>query len=103
MDDDTLNKLFRTHGETLARIDERTANTKDAVDRMEAGQIRQNGWLADHEGRVSTIEGAKLDTRVATLEEGRMGLKTKVGGGVGIIGLIIYQIMLWFRQQPPLL
>lgn len=102
MDDDTLNGLFRKHGETLARIDERTANTKDAVDRMEAGQIRQNGWLADHESRVSTMEGGKFEDRVAKLEDARLGIKTKVGGGLGIVGLIVYQFILWFRQQPPI-
>ena len=101
MDDDTLNELFRTHGELLGRIDERTANTDKTLDRMELGQARQDGWLADHESRVSTLEGGKLDSRLATVEARAMGVKTKVTGVAGLIGLIAYQVLLWFRQQPP--
>ncbi|KKL50829.1 hypothetical protein LCGC14_2301600 [marine sediment metagenome] len=101
MDDDTLNKLFREHGEGLARIEVTAANTKEIVHRIEDGQARQDGWLADHESRVSTLEGGKLDSRISTIEDSAIGVKTKVTGVAGIIGLIAYQVLLWFRQQPP--
>ena len=83
-------KILTKQGKILERLDERSLNTWRTVEKNEQHLIRQNGTLHDHEGRIASIEGAS-----------GVGLKTKIGGGIGALGIVVWNFIMWFRQQPP--
>ena len=53
-------KILGEHGQILARLDEKAANTWRTVEDIKAGQEKQNGRLRKVEGRVLWLTGAGI-------------------------------------------
>ncbi len=82
-------KIMGEHGQILARLDERSNNTWRTVEDIKKDQGKQNDAVAQN------------TQDIAVLKDRGPGMRTKIGGGIGALGIIAWNVIMWLRQQPP--
>ncbi len=71
----------------LIRLDERSHNTWRTVEDIKTGQDNLNTAVAQNAQDI------------AVLKDRGPGIRTKIGGGIGALGLLAWNIIMWWRQQ----
>ena len=71
----------------LIRLDERSHNTWRTVEEIKDTQGKQNDAIGQN------------TQDIAVLKDRRPGIRVKVGGGIGAVGIVAWNIIMWLRQQ----
>ena len=101
--DNATTKILLEIQASVSRTEATGEATKEAVDKVNDILFRHDLWMTDHEQRVSTLEGGNLGERVTALEaNGGMRMRTKVVGGLGVVGVVVWNILAYvFGKSPP--
>ena len=91
-------KILTRQGNLIQEVHQAVLGVSGTDDKGLVGDVKelrqekkaQDGTVSDHESRISTMEGA-----------GGISWKAKAGGGLGIVGVVAWNVIMWFRQQPP--